>query len=115
MSDIYLGNTEIEKAYIGDTLIYEKGGGGGGEESNDYEFMGFDTSNGLEFEAPLQEKNLLIYITNTGLSTKTIKVVNSSTSKYFTYSIPKIKSYWFICQRNSKTIYVSAGTTTTIT
>lgn len=26
MSDIYLGNTEIEKAYIGDTLIYEKGG-----------------------------------------------------------------------------------------
>ena len=25
MSDIYLGNTEIEKAYIGDTLIYEKG------------------------------------------------------------------------------------------
>jgi hypothetical protein len=30
MSDMYLGNTEIEKAYIGDTLIYEKGGGGGG-------------------------------------------------------------------------------------
>ena len=27
MSDIYLGNAEIEKAYIGDTLIYEKGGG----------------------------------------------------------------------------------------
>lgn len=29
MSDLYLGNTEIEKAYIGDTLIYEKGGGSG--------------------------------------------------------------------------------------
>ena len=27
---MYLGNTEIEKAYIGDTLIYEKGGGDSG-------------------------------------------------------------------------------------
>lgn len=29
MSDVYLGNTEIKKAYIGDTLIYEKDSGGG--------------------------------------------------------------------------------------
>lgn len=36
MSDIYLGNTEIEKAYIGDTLIYEKGGSGGGSVQSDW-------------------------------------------------------------------------------
>jgi len=114
MSDIYLGNTEIEKAYIGDTLIYEKGGDGGGGSSNDYEFMGFNTLEGLEFEAPLVEKNLLIQISNMYSVTKTVKVVNSSTSAEFSYSIPFSRQYRFICKKNSNIVYVCTGTTTTI-
>lgn len=115
MSDIYLGNTEIEKAYIGNTLIYEKGGEESGEESNDYEYIYFNTTSGLEYEAPLCEKNLLIKISNMGATSKTVKVVNSSTSAYFSYPIPAIKSYWFICNKDSNKVYVCAGATATIT
>ena len=115
MSDIYLGNTEIEKAYIGDTLIYEKGedsGGGDSGSDNDYERMDF--SNGTEFEAPLGEKNLLIAIMNSSMATKNVTVKNSSTSKSFSYSIPKWKQYFFICSKNANFVLVCTGTSTSI-
>ena len=48
MSDIYLGNTEIEKAYIGDTLIYEKGGGDNSDDNRWYFVVGGYSSTNTE-------------------------------------------------------------------
>ena len=84
----------------------------GGGSSDDYELMSFQ--NGTEFEAPLGEKNLLISIFNGSFATANVTVTNSSTSKYFTYSIPALKTYRFICNKNLNIVYVSTGTSTTI-
>ena len=84
----------------------------GGGSSDDYEFMRFFARSGSEFEAPLGEKNLLITIIT--ISAKNVKVVNSSTSKYFTYYIPAGNQYWFICEQNSNSVHVSTGTKTNI-
>lgn len=77
MSDMYLGNTEIEKAYIGDTLIYEKGGGG----ENMIKFIEIDltrkgTSSSDPYVIDITDKEVIYSITN-----------NRDDSEYFRFNI----------------------------
>ena len=90
----------------------ETGGGGGGGSEDVFEYMAF--KNETRCEAPLGEKNLLISLRNNTTSTLSITVTNSSTSKHFTYSVPRLKTYYFISFSSTTSVYVSTGTVVTI-
>ena len=126
MSDIYLGNTEIEKAYIGDTLIYEKGGGdsGSGEMNCVYREK---TAAGMKFNfvtqsvvAPIKDNLVVVHAKNTSTSysysLRIMQYEGGESHWYYQFTIPASGDVLILCNPDTETatLYSKSNQTSTI-